>query len=125
MINLTPPIWGQLVEINQEVNRDTTYSAPSPWINADGNNHISDCKGYALAKYDRLLALGWPTDSMFIAECAVPPSVARNHAVLLIEAAQGLYVASNGIDQILPIKNLNWRNWARYLHNGLLEEFSF
>lgn len=59
-----------------------------------------DCEEYALAKRQRLIALGWAPSQLLIAVADDPDLGA--HAVLIAHTDQGDLVLDNLTDQILP-----------------------
>ena len=89
----------RLAAVNVEVNRAI---APS----ADHADHWSadavtgDCEEYALAKRQRLIAMGWAPSQLLIAVAEDPDQGA--HAVLIARTDRGDLVLDNLTDQILP-----------------------
>lgn len=52
-----------------------------------------DCDSYATAKYERLVALGWPKSALRLATCWV--ETGEYHAVLLADLGQETWVLDN------------------------------
>ena len=114
--------WGELFETNAAVNRDITYDIKVSWETARGDNgDLGNCTVYARRKFNRLAALGWPLEQMWIAEAAVD-SAKRNHAFVLVRGrvrgATGLYILSSGIDAPTPINRIggvNGKKWGQVI----------
>ena len=94
---MTAERWRQLVNVNRVVNEDVRYRTdldlyrqPEFWAIADD---AGDCEDYALAKRQRLLALGWPLEALRLATCRI--ETGEGHAVLTIDTDAGAYVLDN------------------------------
>ena len=85
--------------INERVNSDITYE-PDPrhygvvnhWA-LDAMGHQGDCKDYALAKRQVLLAVGFPDSALRIAIARIPDG--ELHAVLTVTTDRGIRVLDN------------------------------
>lgn len=99
--------WHQLCAVNDEVNRETRYTAdaalygrPDFWEVAAG---AGDCEDYALAKRQRLRDLGWPEAALRLATCLYR---GEGHAVLTVDSDAGVWVLDNRYAQPQPWKIL-------------------
>jgi predicted transglutaminase-like cysteine proteinase len=104
----------ELEDVNYDDNHKLEYApGTAPWTIVDGK---AVCTGYALYKYNHLIALGWPAGALHIAEAGISGSGSINHAVLMVDGVKdgvrGMYVMSNGIDAVMPIATLHWASWA-------------
>jgi predicted transglutaminase-like cysteine proteinase len=114
--------WAELFETNAAVNRDVTYDVKVSWEAAQGKSgDLGNCTVIARRKFNRLAALGWPLEQMWIAEAAVN-STKRNHAFVLVRGkvggSTGLYVLSSGIDTPMPIhrvRHVNGHRWEQVI----------
>lgn len=101
-VTLTPGRWIELNKVNEEVNR-AIVAAVTPGNGATEEWLISptvgDCKDYAVTKRHQLLALGWPSGSLLLAEVIVPDG--EHHLVLVVR--------TNDIDLVLDNLNGNIR----------------
>jgi predicted transglutaminase-like cysteine proteinase len=103
---LTAARWKDLVEINQQVNRsitprryihDTTYDT---WRIAPTQG---DCNDYAVTKRHELLARGWPSRSVLLAE--VVTTWGEHHLVLVVR--------TDAQDFVLDNLNANIKTWSK------------
>jgi len=129
--------WERLYEVNMEGNRRFVFDPDISWEPVRrGDNLFGSCSVYARWKYNRLMSLGWPAESIWIAEAAVG-STARNHAFVLVRGAvrgvTGLYVLTNGVDEPTPINLISkvtgsvWNRMIQYPHGPAFtaQEFTF
>ena len=89
----------RLIAVNIDVNRAI---APAQ-DHADHwapNAVVGDCEDYALAKRQRLIALGWAPSQLLIAVAEDPDQ--GPHAVLIARTDRGDLVLDNLTDQVLP-----------------------
>lgn len=99
---LTPGQWNVLNKVNNEVNRDIVpmvtagNGATEEWIIAPA---AGDCKDYAITKRHQLLALGWPSRALLLAEVVV--ATGEHHLVLVVR--------TNNVDLVLDNLNENIR----------------
>jgi predicted transglutaminase-like cysteine proteinase len=84
-IALTPQRWYELNSVNREVNRDIIPeitpgdALTEEWVIAP---RAGDCKDYAITKRHELLALGWPSRTLLLAEVVVPSG--EHHLILVV-----------------------------------------
>jgi predicted transglutaminase-like cysteine proteinase len=82
---LTPERWLELNSINRQVNRDITpeitagNGTTEKWVISPP---AGDCKDYAITKRHELLALGWPSRALLLAEVVVPDG--EHHLILVV-----------------------------------------
>lgn len=118
MIPLADTTWDRLCAINESVNAEIEYRAGEPWqIILPGQAAVGDCRTFAATKAQRLADAGFDPDRIWIAECAVPPSKAVNHALVRIQTDHGDYFLSNGYDDPLDTDELAVMGWT------MLEQF--
>lgn len=70
---------GGLDAVNQRVNGSITYRRTTSWAVAQSG----DCKTYAMAKRQALIALGWPPEALHIAR--VHDERGEDHAILIVD----------------------------------------
>lgn len=105
LVKLTPARRAELAKINTKVNRsirpeaNTGGLAAEKWIVAP---EAGDCNDYAVTKRHELLARGWPSRALLLAEVVVPSG--EHHLVLVVRTNEGDLVADN--------LNANIRNWS-------------
>ncbi len=100
---LPPPI--QIVQINTDINQtpyvsdQTRYGRADIWIEpADFVQNGGDCEDYALAKYNLLAQLGFPSEDMFLLGVTQKNST-QAHACLGIDNKDGSFlVLDNTVD---------------------------
>jgi predicted transglutaminase-like cysteine proteinase len=98
-VSLTPARRAELVQVNREVNR-----AIMPQANVNGvmaeewliSPSEGDCNDYAVTKRHELLARGWPSRALLLAEVVVASG--EHHLVLVVRTRE----------QDLVLDNLNW-----------------
>jgi predicted transglutaminase-like cysteine proteinase len=95
-IVLTFDRWTELNTVNRNVNRDITpevtsgNGATEEWVIAPP---AGDCKDYAITKRHELLARGWPSRALLLAEVVVPSG--EHHLVLVVRTMDGDVVLDN------------------------------
>jgi predicted transglutaminase-like cysteine proteinase len=112
-IELDAEKWGQLKTINISVNREIV---PEP--NLEGlagekwliSPKAGDCNDYAVTKRHRLLALGWPSRSLLLAEVVVPSG--EHHLVVVVRVKEGDFVLDNLNQNVRPWSRTRYR-WVR------------
>lgn len=112
-LGLTRARWGELVKVNAEVNR-----AIAPQPNDEGvlaerwlvSPRAGDCHDYAVTKRHELLARGWPSRALLLAE--VVTNWGEHHLVLVIRTRDGDFVADNLNSNIRPWFAPRYR-WVR------------
>jgi predicted transglutaminase-like cysteine proteinase len=118
-IALTEERWHELNQVNREVNREIV---PDPTLGpATMQWRISplsgNCHDYAVTKRHELLALGWPSRSLLLAEVVVPSG--EHHLVLVVRTKEA--------DLVLDNLNANIRSAAmtRYQYQWVRVESPF
>ena len=99
---LTLERWHELNTVNREVNRDIIPQITSgdglteEWTIAP---QAGDCKDYAITKRHELLARGWPSQALLLAEVVVPDG--EHHLILVVR--------TKDVDLVLDNLNANIR----------------
>jgi predicted transglutaminase-like cysteine proteinase len=114
-ITLTPARWIELNKVNDEVNRNIIAvvtpgnGATEQWLISPA---AGDCKDYAVTKRHQLLALGWPSGSLLLAEVIVPDG--EHHLVLVARTRDVDLVLDNLNGTIRPV-GMTYRQyqWVR------------
>ena len=105
-VALTKARWKDLVEINRRVNGSIT---PHPYKNDNSYDtwriapRTGDCNDFAVTKRHELLARGWPSRALLLAE--VTTTWGEHHLVLLVRTADQDYVLDN--------LNANIKLWSK------------
>src|SRR5690348_2200836 len=95
-IALTLQRWNELNSVNREVNRNIIAEVTpgdaltEEWVIAP---RAGDCKDYAITKRHELLALGWPSRALLLAEVVVPWG--EHHLILVVRLADTDLVLDN------------------------------
>lgn len=95
-IALTLERWNELTGVNRQVNRDIIpeitrgNGATEQWVISPP---AGDCKDYAITKRHQLLARGWPSRALLLAEVVVPSG--EHHLVLVVRLADVDLVLDN------------------------------
>jgi predicted transglutaminase-like cysteine proteinase len=95
-IALTPQRWNELNTVNRDVNREIIPeitggdAVTEEWVIAPP---AGDCKDYAITKRHRLLARGWPSRALLLAEVVVPSG--EHHLVLVVRLTETDLVLDN------------------------------
>ena len=88
--------WLDLVEVNTKVNQDIAFEhndaglAGERWIISPKSG---DCNDYAVTKRHELLARGWPSRALLLAE--VVTTWGEHHLVLVVHSQDGDFVADS------------------------------
>jgi predicted transglutaminase-like cysteine proteinase len=111
-IRLTPQRLNELNAVNREVNHDITPEktigyGTTDWIIAP---HSGDCKSYAITKRHQLLARGWPSRTLLLAEVTLPTG--EDHLILVVRMADMDLVLDN-LDPDVKMATLTYRRWVR------------
>lgn len=111
-IKLTPQRWNELKVINRQVNddiapRNTVGYGTTDWIIAP---HSGDCKSYAITKRHQLLARGWPSRALLLAEVALPTG--EDHLILVVRMADIDLVMDN-LHPSIGLATMAYRRWVR------------
>jgi predicted transglutaminase-like cysteine proteinase len=112
-ISLTEARWTELMAVNRDVNR-----AIVPQRNLGGvlteewllSPKAGDCNDYAVTKRHELLARGWPSRTLILAEVVIPRG--EHHLVLVVRTAEGDVVLDNLTYDIRPVATSRYR-WVR------------
>ena len=101
-VALTAERWYELNTINRQVNRDIVPEVTAgngtteEWVISPP---AGDCKDYAITKRHELLALGWPSRDLLLAEVVVPDG--EHHLILVVR--------TENVDLVLDNLNANIR----------------
>jgi predicted transglutaminase-like cysteine proteinase len=112
-LELTPQRWKDLVEVNANVNRSIMPEhnplglAGEKWLVSP---ETGDCNDYTVTKRHELLARGWPSRTLLLAE--VVTHWGEHHLVLVIRAMEGDYVLDNLNANIRPWSKVPYK-WVR------------
>lgn len=112
-IKLDERRWTELVKVNAEINRSIApkeYPRDMLGVNWTLYPAAGDCKDYAATKRHELLARGWPSRSLLLAE--VKTSWGQHHLVLVIRTLNGDFVLDNLSAQIRPWSKAPYQ-WVR------------
>ena len=114
-IALTLQRWNELNSVNREVNRDIIPeitpgdAVTEEWVIAPP---AGDCKDYAITKRHKLLARGWPSRALLLAEVVVPPG--QHHLILVVRLAETDLVLDNLSPNIRTVAmTYNRYQWVR------------
>lgn len=103
-IALTDRRWSELVAVNAQVNRSIR---PEPnLLGVKGEEWLlspksGDCNDYAVTKRHELIARGWPSRALLLAEVVIPSG--EHHLVVVVRTSGG--------DLVLDNLNANVRPW--------------
>jgi predicted transglutaminase-like cysteine proteinase len=103
-VALTTERWNELNKVNHEVNRDITPEVTAgngtteEWVISPPTG---DCKDYAITKRHQLLALGWPSRALLLAEVVVPDG--EHHLVLVVRTKAVDLVLDNLNPNVRPV----------------------
>ena len=105
-VGLTEARWSELANVNREVNRsirperNTGGLLNEKWVVSPKSG---ECHDYAVTKRHELLAQGWPSRSLLLAEVVLASG--EHHLVLVVRTHEGDFVLDN--------LNANVRNWSQ------------
>lgn len=105
-IALTPALMQDLIEVNREVNRAITPREDEGSVVSERwlvSPESGACHDFAVTKRHELLARGWPSRSLLLAEVVVPWG--EHHLVVVVKTDQG--------DLVLDNLNAGIRPWSR------------
>lgn len=110
---LTNDRWDELVKVNEQVNR-----AIKPEENAGGvmteewivSPRRGDCNDYAVTKRHELLARGWPSHSLMLAEVVVASG--EHHLILVVRTHDDDFVLDNLSSVVRPVSQIGYE-WVR------------
>jgi len=112
-VSLTEARRTELVAVNSDINHAIT---PHEKANVGSSDEWllfprkGDCKDYAITKRHTLLARGWPTRSLLLAEVVIPSG--EHHLVLVVRTRESDLVLDNLTDSIRPVSQTTYR-WVR------------
>ena len=114
-IALTAQRWSELNRINREVNRNILPEV-TPGNGTTEKWAISpptgDCKDYAITKRHELLARGWPSRSLLLAEVVLPSG--EHHLLLVVRLKGANLVLDNRSDDMrLLTTSFDQYRWVR------------
>jgi predicted transglutaminase-like cysteine proteinase len=110
---LTDRRWAELTAVNAEVNRSINPErnpagvAGEEWLISP---RAGDCNDYAVTKRHELLARGWPSRALLLAEVVVPSG--EHHLVVVVRTNEGDLVIDNLNANIRPWFKTQYR-WVR------------
>jgi predicted transglutaminase-like cysteine proteinase len=103
-VALTADRWYELNSVNRQVNRDIVPEVTAgngtteEWVISPP---AGDCKDYAITKRHELLALGWPSRDLLLAEVVVPDG--EHHLILVARTEDVDLVLDNLNANIRPV----------------------
>lgn len=112
-LELTEQRWNELVAVTIEVNRairpeaNTAGLLAERWLIAPA---AGDCNDYAVTKRHRLIALGWPPQSLLLAE--VVTAWGEHHLVVVASMQEGDFVIDSLNDAVRPWSRSGYK-WVR------------
>jgi predicted transglutaminase-like cysteine proteinase len=112
-VALTAKRWAELVAVNAQVNRSIRPEpnlrgvAYEQWLIAP---KTGECHDYAVTKRHELLARGWPSRALLLAEVVVPTG--EHRLVVVVRTGEGDLVIDNLNANILPWYRTPYR-WVR------------
>ena len=112
-VALTKARKSELEKINRDINRaikpqKNLYGVMmEDWLLAPG---AGDCNDYAVTKRHKLLALGWPSRSLLLAEVILPSG--EHHLILVVRTREEDFVLDNLNQNIRPVSQIHYQ-WVR------------
>ena len=112
-VKLTPERYADLVAVNADVNRSIVPTrnergvVGEEWIVAPSRG---DCNDYAVTKRHQLLARGFPSRALLLAE--VKTSWGEGHLILVVRTRNGDLVVDNLNANVRPWSKTNYK-WVR------------
>lgn len=112
-LHMNPERWQELADVNFGVNHAIRPQAnpgglaTEHWVVAPA---AGDCHDYAVTKRHQLLAMGWPSHALLLAE--VVTTWGEHHLVLVVRTRQGDFVADNLSPDIRPLSKTAYV-WVR------------
>ena len=109
--------YDDLEDVNKEFNAYEYRADPfgtDDWTPIDLTNFVNDCDGFATAKAEKLVKMGWPKSALRLAVCGVK-NPRGDHLVLLADFEGKTWVLDNNYPypmeyQLLPYK------WIEFIH---------
>lgn len=112
-VTLTPERWDELVAVNRAVNRAIVPQRNEGGLAAEAwlvSPSAGDCNDYAVTKRHELLARGWPSHALVLAEVVVPSG--EHHLVLVVRTREGDVVLDNLSANVRSVSQPRYR-WVR------------
>ena len=114
-IELTLERWNELNSVNRDVNRDIIpemtagNGATEVWLISP---RAGDCKDYAITKRHELLARGWPSRALLLAEVVVPSG---GHHLVLVVRMKDIDVVLDNLNANIRTVEMTYRQyrWVR------------
>jgi len=112
-VALTKARMAELAKVNREVNRTITPKANTDDVSAEEwqiSPGEGDCKDYAVTKRHELLARGWPSRALLLAEVVVASG--EHHVVLVVRTREQDLVLDNLNGTVRPVSLIGYQ-WVR------------
>ena len=117
-VALTEARKAELAKVNRDVNR-----AIRPQANVNGvmaeewlvSPRAGDCNDYAVTKRHELIARGWPSRSLVLAEVVIPSG--EHHLVLVVRTREEDLVLDNLNWNVRPVSQIRYQ-WVRAQQAG-------
>jgi predicted transglutaminase-like cysteine proteinase len=114
-IRLTLSRWEELKAVNRQINSSIIAQVTAVGGTFDEwliSPVAGDCKAYALTKRHELLARGWPSRALLLAEVIVPDG--QHHLVLIVRTKETDLVLDNLSPNVRPV-SVTYRHyqWVR------------
>ena len=112
-LSLTKERKAELAKINRDVNREIAPQEnvngvmAEEWLVAP---HKGDCNDYAVTKRHELLARGWPSPALLLAEVVVPSG--EHHLVLIVRTREEDVILDNLSWSLRPVAKIPYQ-WVR------------
>ena len=103
----------ELSRVNREVNRAIMPQANNDGVTAEKwlvSPRAGDCNDYAVTKRHELLAQGWPSRTLLLAEVVIPSG--EHHLVLVVRTRENDLVLDNLNSNVEPVSQVRYR-WIR------------
>ena len=112
-VALTDARRAELVKVNRDVNHAIKPQENTKGVMAEEwlvSPREGDCNDYAVSKRHELLARGWPSRSLLLAEVVVPSG--EHHLVLVVRTREDDVVLDNLNWHIRPVSQIRYQ-WVR------------
>jgi predicted transglutaminase-like cysteine proteinase len=112
--SLTRERVNELIKVNRAINvaiapeEDHGRVDQEQWLLSP---HAGDCNDYAVSKRHELLARGWPSHSVLLAEVVVT-AIGKHHLVLVVRTREGDFILDNLYQDIRPVSQTPYK-WVR------------
>ena len=110
---LSPKRRRDLEEVNAKVNRSIRPEANTEGLAGEKwliNPKAGDCNDYAVSKQHELLARGWPSRTLLLAE--VVTTWGEHHLILVVRTGEGDFILDNLSAQVRPWSKAAYQ-WVR------------